>query len=131
MNTESKHSDSQQHGAGEAAEQSPPQEDLQKVHADLEARFVKLSSELSKTVDLLKDEIAARQQAEKAVRASQDRYKELFESGAYDESPSFAGSACRLPGWSDDKRRPQSAGPDLAAFDLLGRESHRCAGRRP
>ena len=73
MNTESKHSDSQQHGAGEAAEQSPPQEDLQKVHADLEARFVKLSSELSKTVDLLKDEIAARQQAEKAVRASQDR----------------------------------------------------------
>jgi len=80
MNTESKHSDSQQHGAGEAAEQSPPQEDLQKVHADLEARFVKLSSELSKTVDLLKDEIAARQQAEKAVRASQDRYKELFES---------------------------------------------------
>src|SRR5437773_2098074 len=53
MNTESKHSDSQQHGAGEAAEQSPPQEDLQKVHADLEARFVKLSSELSKTVDLV------------------------------------------------------------------------------
>src|SRR5881392_2095591 len=78
MNTESKHSDSEQRGAAEPSEQSPPPE--QKVHADLEARFVKLSSELSKTVDLLKDEIAARQQAEKAVRASQDRYKELFES---------------------------------------------------
>jgi PAS domain S-box-containing protein len=61
-------------------ERKKAEEELQQAHADLETRVEHRTLELREANDLLQQEILQRKQAEKRLRASEFRYRELVES---------------------------------------------------
>lgn len=71
------------------------EEALRKAHNDLEKRVAERTSDLTKSVDALKTEIAERERAEEALRGSEEKYRTLTENlsvGVFRSTPGPKGN---------------------------------------
>jgi PAS domain S-box-containing protein len=67
------------------------EEQLKKIHEELEARVKKRTADLAKAIEKLQKEIAERKRAEKSLREAETRFRTIFENtivGLYRTTPS-------------------------------------------